>query len=68
MPIGPVGVVVSFVLGSFFGGLSGYLGGRIDMVIQRVIEFLLAIPKIPLWMELAARCRRGGIRSSSTSA
>ena len=54
MSIGLVGVAVSFVLGSLFGGLSGYLGGRIDVVIQRVIEFLLAIPKIPLWMALAA--------------
>ena len=54
MSIGLVGVAVSFVLGSLLGGLSGYLGGRIDMVIQRVIEFLLAIPKIPLWMALAA--------------
>ena len=54
MSIGLMGVAVSFVLGSLLGGLSGYLGGRIDMVIQRVIEFLLAIPKIPLWMALAA--------------
>ena len=54
MSIGLVGVAVSFVLGSLLGGLSGYLGGRIDVVIQRVIEFLLAIPKIPLWMALAA--------------
>ena len=54
MSIGLVGVAVSFVLGSLFGGLSGYLGGRIDVIIQRVIEFLLAIPKIPLWMALAA--------------
>ena len=54
MSIGLVGVAVSFVLGSLFGGLSGYLGGRLDVIIQRVIEFLLAIPKIPLWMALAA--------------
>ena len=54
LSIGLLGVAVSFVMGSLFGGISGYLGGRIDVIIQRVIEFLLAIPKIPLWMALAA--------------
>ena len=54
LSIGLLGVAVSFVLGSLCGGLSGYLGGRTDVIIQRIIEFLLAIPKIPLWMALAA--------------
>lgn len=54
MSIGLVGVVVSLVLGVFFGGVSGYFGGWIDTVIQRVIEFLRSIPTIPLWMGLAA--------------
>jgi peptide/nickel transport system permease protein len=54
LSIGLVGVGLSFVLGALLGGLSGYFGGRIDLFVQRVIEFLLAIPKIPLWMALAA--------------
>ena len=36
------------------GGVSGYFGGRIDLIIQRVIEFLISIPTIPLWMALGA--------------
>jgi peptide/nickel transport system permease protein len=36
------------------GGISGYYGGGVDMVIQRVIEFLRSIPTIPLWLGLAA--------------
>lgn len=52
--IGIFGVLLSFVIGCIMGGLSGYLGGRIDMAIQRVIEFVLSIPTIPLWMALAA--------------
>jgi len=52
--IGIFGVLLSFVIGCIMGGLSGYLGGRFDMVIQRVIEFVLSIPTIPLWMALAA--------------
>ena len=36
------------------GGLSGYYGGTIDNIIQRIIEFLRSIPSIPLWMGLSA--------------
>lgn len=54
MTVGLVGVSLSLVFGIILGGLSGYYGGGIDTAIQRVIEFLLAIPTIPLWMGLAA--------------
>jgi len=36
------------------GGISGYFGGVVDDVIQRVIEVLTTLPQIPLWMSLAA--------------
>jgi len=54
LSIGLVGVFLSFVLGCILGGISGYFGGTADMVIQRVIEFLISIPTIPLWMALSA--------------
>ena len=54
MTVGLIGVSLSLIFGIVLGGLSGYYGGHIDNVIQRVIEFLLAIPTIPLWMGLAA--------------
>ena len=54
MTIGLVGVVISLVLGVFLGGISGYFGGLIDLIVQRVIEMLSAMPTIPLWMGLAA--------------
>jgi len=54
MSIGLVGVVISLFLGILLGGLSGYLGGWVDMIIQRVIELLQSLPKIPLYMSLAA--------------
>ena len=34
--------------------ISGYYGGTVDMAIQRLIEFLIALPTIPVWMALAA--------------
>lgn len=54
MSIGLIGVMFSLVLGILLGGLSGYYGGGIDNIIQRIIEFLRSIPSIPLWMGLSA--------------
>jgi peptide/nickel transport system permease protein len=54
LSIGLVGVALSFIIGLVLGGISGYFGGVIDTIIQRVIEFLLSIPTIPLWLALSA--------------
>ncbi len=59
LSVGFVGVVLSFVLGVILGGISGYYGGAIDTLIQRVIEFLISIPTIPLWMGLSAAVPTG---------
>jgi peptide/nickel transport system permease protein len=58
LSIGLVGVFISFILGVLLGGISGYFGGVIDDIIQRVIDFLLAIPSLPLWMALSAALPR----------
>ncbi len=58
LSIGLVGVFISFILGILIGGVSGYFGGVVDDIIQRVIDFLLSIPTIPLWMTLAAALPR----------
>ena len=52
--IGLASVALSLILGVLLGGISGYYGGMIDTVIQRVIEILRSIPTIPLWMGLVA--------------
>ncbi len=52
--LGLTGVFLTFFLGIFLGGISGYYGGKIDLVIQRVAEILQSMPKIPLWLALAA--------------
>ncbi|WP_226781318.1 ABC transporter permease [Oceaniglobus trochenteri] len=54
MSIGLVGVAISLILGVFLGGVSGFYGGVIDSVIQRLIEILRSLPTIPLWMGLSA--------------
>jgi peptide/nickel transport system permease protein len=59
LTIGLVGVAISFFLGLILGGLSGYFGGVIDEIIQRVIEVITSLPTIPLWMTLAAALPAG---------
>ncbi len=54
MSIGLVGVIISLLLGIVLGGVSGYFGGLADNVIQRVVEFLSSMPRVPIWMGLAA--------------
>jgi peptide/nickel transport system permease protein len=54
LTVGLAGVFISILLGSFLGTLSGYYGGAIDTLMQRLIELLSAFPSIPLWMALAA--------------
>jgi peptide/nickel transport system permease protein len=54
LTIGLIGITFSFVLGIVIGGLAGYHGGALDLVVQRIIEVLQSIPSIPLWMALAA--------------
>ena len=59
LSVGLVGVTLSFLLGVILGGISGYYGGAIDTAIQRLIEFLISIPTIPLWMGLSAAVPTG---------
>lgn len=54
MSIGLVGVAISLTLGVVMGAVSGYYGGWVDTLIQRVIEIVSAMPTIPLWLGLAA--------------
>ncbi len=54
MSIGLIGVASSLIIGVVLGSLSGFYGGWIDLVIQRLIEVISAMPTIPLWLGLAA--------------
>ena len=54
LTIGLVGVALTAIFGVLLGGISGYFGGAVDEIIQRLIDLLYALPAIPLWMSLAA--------------
>jgi len=54
LSIGLIGVAITLILGIMMGGISGYYGGWVDTIIQRIIEVKSAIPTLPLWMGLSA--------------
>jgi oligopeptide transport system permease protein len=44
--IGLTAAAIDLVLGVIYGGISGYYGGRLDNVMQRFIEVIMAIPML----------------------
>ena len=54
LSVGLLGIAITFVLGLLIGGISGYVGGITDNLIQRLIEILNSFPSLPLLMVIAA--------------
>ena len=48
-----VSAAISFVLGILLGGISGYFGGWVDILLMRVTEIFSAIPFLPFAMMLS---------------
>lgn len=58
LTIALMGAIVTVILGSTLGIISGYYGGVIDTLVQRSIEILQSFPQLPLWMALSAAVPR----------
>lgn len=54
LTVGLLGVAIAVLIGSVLGTASGYFGGAIDNIMQRVIELIMTFPTLPLWAALAA--------------
>ena len=54
LSIGLVAIGMTFLLGIVIGGISGYCGGKIDLLIQRIIEVINSFPHLPLWLAIGA--------------
>lgn len=47
-------VVVYTILGIILGGLAGYFGGWVDMVIMRLVDIINCIPSLPILLIVGA--------------
>ncbi len=54
MLVGIAGAVLSAILGALVGVVSGYLGGRLDALLMRITDGVIALPLLPLLIVLAA--------------
>lgn len=52
--IGFIGTIISYTIGCLVGGISGYIGGWLDVVLMRFVEVLMSVPSIYLLVALAA--------------
>ena len=53
LTVGVIGVAISFAIGIVVGGVSGYYAGVLDTLLQRLIEILLSVPRLPILLALA---------------
>ncbi|MFZ4806436.1 MAG: ABC transporter permease [Hyphomicrobiaceae bacterium] len=54
LAVGVLSSIVGCTLGALIGATSGYFGGRVDMVVQRFVDIMLAFPIIVLAMVVVA--------------
>ncbi len=52
--VGMAGALLSAVLGAVVGVFAGYLGGRLDAILRRLTDGVIALPLLPLLIVLAA--------------
>lgn len=57
-------VLVYTIIGVIFGGLAGYFGGWVDMVIMRIVDVINCLPSLPIMLILGAFFDESGISES----
>lgn len=54
MTVGAISVVISLIIGIMMGGIAGYFGGWVDMLVMRVSEIVGGLPFLPFALILSA--------------
>jgi peptide/nickel transport system permease protein len=61
LTVGYVVAVNVSVIGLLVGLISGFYGGKVDVVLMRLVDILLSVPTLPLYLILAALIPGGGV-------
>ncbi len=54
--VGAVAAFVNLIIGTLYGGIAGYVGGKADMIMMRVVDIIYSVPSmlyivlIMLWL------------------
>lgn len=54
MTIGAVSVIISTIIGVVVGCVSGFFGGKVDLILQRLVEIISSLPFLPFIMILSS--------------
>lgn len=46
LTIGFVAAFLNLIIGVVYGGISGYIGGKVDMIMMRIVDCIYAIPSM----------------------
>ena len=46
LAIGFASAAINLVIGVLYGGISGYIGGKVDMIMMRIIDIIYAVPTL----------------------
>ncbi|MEG2212842.1 MAG: ABC transporter permease, partial [Clostridiales bacterium] len=46
LTVGLVSAVINLLIGTLYGGISGFCGGRIDQIMMRVVDIIYSIPTL----------------------
>ncbi|MDO4297276.1 MAG: ABC transporter permease [Lachnospiraceae bacterium] len=61
--IGVVGAVITTIIGSIYGSISAFAGGRVDSVMMRIVEIISSIPYLIVVILLSLMLDDSGIGS-----
>ena len=52
-------IVIAFIFGAIIGGVSGFIGGKVDTVLMRIVDALMAVPPALLAMAIITAMGNG---------
>ncbi|MBR5580205.1 MAG: ABC transporter permease [Treponema sp.] len=54
MIVGVAAALLVLLIGSLYGSISGYFGGKVDVVMQRIVEVIYSVPEVLVILLLSA--------------
>ena len=54
MTVGLCAALLVLIIGSLYGSISGFFGGKVDAVMQRIVDIIYAMPEVLVILLLAA--------------
>ncbi len=64
MLVSVIAVILSLGVGIIFGAIAGYFGGKIEIIIMRVMDVIMAIPSLLLAIAISAALGSGPINTA----